>query len=209
MSIPELMKVRHQVAIAGRVTDALTRRPLGGALVNIVEMPAAAKRRLAMKSIQYGGLWNSMAERVDRTRTADDGLFYFLDLPDGEYTITASIERFGKRYGSAQGTFTVSRDATGKMQVGPFEISLPATTVRGKVTGPELVDGVSMAEVRVRGSGERAFSDRQGRYVLAGVEPGERTLVVTARGYASARTKVTLEKPGELATMDIALGLLR
>jgi len=209
MSVPELMGVRHQVAIVGRVTDALTRRPMGGAVVTIVKMPAAAKSRLAMKSIQFGARWKSMAERLDRTRTAEDGLFYFLDLPNGKYTILASIERFGKRYGSSEGTVTVSRDATGKMQIDALEISLPSTTVRGKVTGPELTDGVSMAEVRVRGSGERAFSDRQGKYVLAGVEPGERTLVVTARGYAPATTKVTVGKPGDVATLDIPLGLLR
>jgi hypothetical protein len=146
-----------------------------------------------------------MAERPDRTRTAADGLFYFLDLPDGQYTITASLASSGKRCGATQASATVSRDAKSDVKMAFLEIGLQPTTVQGKVTGAALKAGLMMAEIRVRGSGERAFSDAQGRYVLAGVEPGNRTILVAAQGYRAVAKPVTIGEPGELATLNFAL----
>ncbi len=201
----KVVEVRHQVAIAGRVIDAGAKKPLRGAVVNIVEMPHAMKRQLSTKSMQYGARWGDLAERPDRTRSAADGVFYFLDLPDGKYTLAASVARFGKRYGAARGSATVSRDAQGNVKMAFLEIGLKPTTVQGKVTGAGHKAGVLMAEVRVKGSGERAFSDGQGEYVLAGVEPGQRTILVAAQGYRTAAKPVTIDQPGELATLNFTL----
>jgi hypothetical protein len=209
----KVIEVRHQVAIAGRVIDAGTQKPLAGAEIEIAEMPPALKSALATKSMQYGSRWDAMAERPDRARTAADGLFYFLDLPDGQYTVAASVARLGRRYGVAQCEAKVSRDAQGKVKLAFKEISLQATAVHGKVTGPGHEAGVVMAEIRVKGSGERAFSDESGKYVLAGIEPGrrindepgKRTIIVTAQGYRVATKRVTIEHPGQLATLDFPL----
>jgi hypothetical protein len=203
--VPNVVEVRHQVAIAGRVVDAGVRKPLGGVLVNIVEMPPATKRLLAAKSMQYGSRWDALTERPDRTQTVADGLFYFLDLPDGKYTIAASLARFGKRYGVALGSATVSRDANRGAKLAFLEIGLQPTAVQGKVTGAGHKAGVMMAEIRIKGSGERVFTDAQGQYLLAGVEPGKRTILVTAQGYRLAAKPVTIEQPGELATLNVAL----
>lgn len=201
----KVVEVRHQVAIAGWVTDAGTQKRIGGALVNIVEMPPALKSILRTKAMQYGSRWNAMAERPDRTRTAGDGLFYFLDLPDGKYTIAASLARLGRRYGAARGSASVSRDAKGNLKMAFLEIGLQPTTVQGKVIGGAHKSGVIMAEIRVKGSGERVFSDAQGQYVLAGVEPGKRTILAAAQGYRPVAKPVTIEQPGELATVNFAL----
>jgi len=203
--VVKAIEVRHQVAVAGKVTDVVARKPLGGAVVNIIEMPQALKSLLVTKSMQYGARWAAMAERPDRTQTAADGLFYFLDLPDGKYTIAASVARCGKRYGGARGSATVSRDAKGNVKMAFLEIGLQPTTVQGKVTGAGHKAGVMMAEIRVKGSGELAFSDAQGEYVLAGVEPGKRTILVAAQGYRTAAKPVTIEQPGELAILNFAL----
>ena len=201
----KVLQVRHQVAVAGKVTAVVAKKPVGGAVVNIIEMPHALKSLLVTKSMQYGARWGAMAERPDRTRTAADGLFYFLDLPDGKYTIAASVASCGKRYGGARGSAAVSRDAKGNVKMAFLEIGLQPTTVQGKVTGAGHKAGVLMAEVRVKGSGERAFSDAQGEYVLAGVEPGNRTILVAAQGYRTAAKPVTIEQPGELAILNFAL----
>jgi Carboxypeptidase regulatory-like domain len=201
----KVVEVRHRVSIAGWVTDAGAQKPLGGVAVNIVEMPPAFKSVLRTKAMQYGSRWRAMPERPDRTRTAPDGLFYFLDLPDGKYTIAASLVRFGKRYGAAQCSAAVSRVAKGGPKVAYVQMGLRPTTVEGKVTGSAHKTGVIMAEIRVKGSGERVFTDAQGQYVLAGVEPGKRTILAVAQGYRPAAKPVTIEQPGGLATLNFAL----
>jgi hypothetical protein len=208
--LSKLTEVRRQVAIAGRVIDGDTRKPLAGALVNLVgELPPAMRRLLATKERQYGARWNDMTERPDRALTAADGLFYFMDLPDGNYTIAVSLAGAGKRYGSGQGSAVVSRDAQHNVRRDfPkmfLEIALRATSVQGKVNDSTRGGGVAMAEVRVQGSGEHAFSDSIGRYVLAAIEPGKRTLVVTAQGYPRVKQEVTIAGPGESVTHNFKL----
>ena len=214
--------IRHQVAIAGRVTDVITGKPLYRALVSITPdaMPAAFKSLLEARAMQYGEAWTRMSERPDMARTAVDGIFYFLDLPDGDYGLTASLVSMGKRYGSAQAKATVTRDKNGDINRVFLELALQATTVRGRITSPVHKSGVAMAEVRMKGSGERTFSDGQGQYVLAGIEPieikkrgaskarsviTERTVLVFAQGYRPASKPVALNEVGAIKTLNFEL----
>ena len=57
-----------QVAIAGRVNDGQTGKPVGSAQVSITNMPDAFKKKLEGASKQYGTRWDSLADRPDRTR---------------------------------------------------------------------------------------------------------------------------------------------
>jgi hypothetical protein len=209
--------VRHQVAIAGRLADAGTGKPVGGATVFITEMPAAFRSLIEARARQHGHAWTAMIERPDRARTAADGIFYFLDLPDGDYTLNASLSSMAKRYGTVQTKATVSHDANGDYKLAFLELALQPTTVRGKISGAGQKTGIVMAEVRMKGSGERAFSDVQGQYVLAGVEPIElkkpgargvitkRTVQVFAQGYRPASKQVAINKAGALETLNFEL----
>lgn len=197
--------VRHQVAIAGWVTDGETQKPIAGAVVTIESMTAKFKSTLELKSMQHGDRWKTMTERPDRTTTAPDGHFRFLDLPDGKYALGASLPRAGKRYGPGQGEATVSRDHTGRLRMAAVNIMLQPTTVKGKVTATGQKTGVVMAEVRVKGSGERTFSDVKGEYVLAGIEPGKRIVQVFAQGYKPAAEQAHLKTPGTSQTLNFAL----
>jgi len=149
-----------------------------------------------------------MAERPDRTRTAVDGHFHFLDLPDGDYTLAASLPGSGSRYATVQADGTVSRDAEGNIDMFVADIALPPTALEGQVTDQATGDPVAMAEVRMRGSGERTFSDARdetkGRYLLTSLEAGERTVVVSAQGYGTVTRTVSLSR-GDTAELDIAL----
>jgi hypothetical protein len=200
------LKVRHQVALWGRVTDADTGKALAAARVSIEDggdkSPAVFRKLLQAGALQYGSVWNAMAERPDRTRTADDGTFYFLDLPEGDYTLSASLANMGARYGTAEAKATVSKQSNGDYIRGFVELNLQATTVRGKVMGPRHKNGVVMAEVRVKGSGERTFSDAQGQYVLAALEPGKRTVLAFAQGYTQSEKTVDLRGPGASETLN-------
>ena len=196
--------VRHQVAVTGKVTDLRTRAPLAGVRVEITVAPAAFTVWLAAYARQYGDRWAALAERPDRTTTAADGRYRFLDLPDGQYTFSASLPAAGSRYGAAQAQVTVTRDGQGRIALAAADMSLPPTTLRGQVTG-QGAGALVLAEVRVQGSGERAFTDAQGRYLLAGLETGARHLAVSARGFATATRTVTLSPAGVESVSDFAL----
>jgi hypothetical protein len=187
---------RHRVAIAGHVTDAVSQKAVVGAEVTILEMPPAFKQKL-----QHAGA----SRTLDKARTGKNGLFYFLDLPDGKYVLVASLPGAGKRYGNAQQKAKVSRDEKGDTKIAFVNLTLQPTVVKGKITGAGHKAGVVMAQVQVKGSGERVFSDLQGEYKLTAIEPGSRTLQVFAQGYRPA-SEVLLIVPGEIKTQDFDLG---
>jgi hypothetical protein len=170
---------RHQVAIAGSVTDAQTGKPIARAEVQI-------------------------ASRADCTQTAADGHFHFLDLSDGDYTLAVSLPGLGSRYGTAHVEVTVSHDGEGNIILTTADVVLPATTLRGQIS--ELVSGdpVVMAQVRIEGSGERTYSDGEGRYLLSGLEEGRRKVMVSARGCGTATQTVELSR-GDTTELDVAL----
>jgi carboxypeptidase family protein len=195
---------RRQIAIAGSVTDAQTGRPIGGARVTITAAPAAFTARRDAKALQAGARWETMAERPDRTHTAVDGQFRFLDLPAGRYTLSVSLPGAGTRYGSARAEARVSREAEGRVTMASVDVALPTTTAKGRITGPDGAP-VVMAEVRVKGSGEQTFSDGQGHYLLTGLETGSRTVLVSAQGYQPASSQVELRQPGQARTLNFTL----
>lgn len=197
----KLESSRHQVAIFGRVTDAQTGRALGGVQVAITTAPTAFTSWLEIKAKQYEERWTTLAERPDRTRTAADGHFHFLDLPTGQYTLTASWPGGGTRHGAAKQTVQLT---TNRMRTAA-DLIVPLTTLKGQITGPDAKQPVFLAEVRVQGSGERTFSDAQGSYLLAGLEIGKRTIMVSARGYTAASQTVELKHSGEEVTLNVGL----
>ena len=200
----EWVVVRHMVAIAGRVIDAQSGKPLGGARVKISAGPSAFTSWLATRAKERGQRWAVLDERPDQTRSRGDGHFHFMDLPDGAYTLTATMPESGSRFGSAAGTATVSRDAQGHITPGTMEIHLPPTTVKGVITGVDDAP-VVMAEVRMAGSGERVFSDGEGRYLLTRLEAGARRVEITARGYQKATRTAGLNAAGAVLTVDVSL----
>ena len=197
---------RRQVALAGRVVDGVNGKPLAGARVTIVTMPSLFKKKLEIDAIRYGKQWAAMNERADRTHTREDGLFYFLDLPDGKFGLSVSLSRPGMRYGPAEETASVARDAKGGIAKLVFmDLVLHPTVLKGRITGTGHKSGIAMAEVRVKGSGEHTFSDAQGQYLLPGIEPGKRTVLVFAQGYRDISHAVTIAKVGESQTLNFTL----
>jgi hypothetical protein len=195
---------RHAVAIAGRVVDARTGprpMPIAGVEVTIVVMPEDFKETLARRSRALAGVWEDMAERLDRTWSRADGLFYFLDLPEGQYSVRAVLPNCGERYGEARQDVKVARQPDRRFDLKFFTLPLPPTAVTGTIaTAADENDIVSLAEVRVKGSGERMFSDNRGQFRLTAIEPGDRVLQVAARGYLPTESKVTVAKAGGAQT---------
>ncbi|MDD5320661.1 MAG: carboxypeptidase-like regulatory domain-containing protein [Methylococcales bacterium] len=79
--------IRRQVAICGRVLDESGER-VCGVRVNIVSMPEVFLTRVSTVAGAAEKKWDDLEERLDRTATRMDGIFYFLDLPAGQYTLS-------------------------------------------------------------------------------------------------------------------------
>jgi hypothetical protein len=197
-------EIRHQAAIAGRLTDGQTGRPIGGATIRITSGPPEFDNLLALLAVQHGDRWPRLALRLDRTRTAADGHFHFLDLPDGQYTLEVSIPGPGSRYGTTQSTVQVSRNPDTSINLAAVNPVVQPTTVSGLVTN-QVGDPIIMAAVQIQGSGERAFTDAQGDYRLVGVETGSRTITASAQGLQPVTRTVLLTQAGDEQNLDFTL----
>lgn len=203
----KLEPVRHQVAIAGTVSDAVTGQRIHKALVEITEMPDSFKSRLALRSMQYGSKWETMVERPNRTQTTIDGHFHFLDLPDGNYTLTASLPGAGTRYGSAPKKVQVSRVGD-QIELAAADITLPPTAIQGQITNSGG-EPIVMAKVQVEGTNESVFSDSKGNYLLSGLEVSkvQSTVRVSAQSYQLASQSLELTQ-AEVKTLNFQLNKL-
>lgn len=203
-----------QVAIAGRVLDGETEQPISGAIVQIdKEIPPKFKTILSMKKLQYGAQWEKMSDRIDRKITASDGYFYFVDLPQGEYTLKASLPSVGTSYkqihvSKAKEYTLLSRDKDLKREIIPtskLKIELKLTGIKGKITD-ESEKALFNAKVKVQieeSPGESTLSDRKGNYSLLGLDAspsGQRTvnLIVSAKGYQEKVSQPIEIKQGEV-----------
>jgi len=198
--------IRHQVVLAGRVIDATTKAPLAGALVWLKTGPATWTAWLTARAAGYGERWEKLPIRPDRQYTAPDGTFRFIDLPAGAYTLAASLPGAGKRYSVVEGQATVTApDNEGRVRPAVVELSLPSTSVQGRVLLPNG-DAMHGATVLVLGSGETAFTNADGKYLFAGLEPGKRTLRPSAAGFGPQQTQVVeLKSADDPVTLDFVL----
>lgn len=222
-----LEAIRHQVAIAGQVKDAQTKQVIPGAVVEIADMPESLKSKLDLLAGLYGDDWEKRVERPDRTRTRVDGYFYFQDLPDGSYTLTASLLGTGTRY-SADPTIKtippdsdlesddtevqVSRDSeTGADAIPTVNFYFQPTALLGKVTNSDDED-VLMAKVEIEGSGEYTFTDNDGNYLLSSLEastnpstPRQVKVNVIAQGYQTLTSELVDLNQGQVTTHNLVV----
>lgn len=104
--------IRHQVAICGQVVDTRG-HPVSGIHVTIVSMPEAFSNRVSASARIARSKPVDTEKGLDRTLTKDDGSFYFLDLPDGKYTLNVSDAQMGLQ---DQKETTVSWDKNGEVK---------------------------------------------------------------------------------------------
>ena len=88
--------IRRQVAIGGRVVDE-NNNPVAETQVTITSMPGGFKRQLEGAVRQAGAGWDDLEERLDRARSRLDGIYFFLDLPGGKYSVAAVDTQSGKK----------------------------------------------------------------------------------------------------------------
>ncbi len=198
-------EIRHQVSIAGRVIDALTGRAIAYAEVEITSAPQEFTEWLAERKKQHGGMWDKMQKRPDRMCTQHDGHFHFMDLPDGQYTLQARMPGWGSRYAKGSCTVTVAHGPAGEIIIAQADMTLVPTCIRGQISAQDTTDPIALAEVRIKGSDQRTFSNESGDYCLACVETGERTIIASAQGFEQTSHTVLLNQPGQQGELDMVM----
>jgi hypothetical protein len=118
---------RHQVAIGGRVVDEAD-QPVAAAEVTITGMPEEFQRKIAGTTEMAGGGWERSDRRLDLSRAKPDGIYFFLDLPAGKYTVKGVDRRSGA---AAEKTVTVSWKKDGKVDMAVADLKL-SNAQRGK-----------------------------------------------------------------------------
>jgi protocatechuate 3,4-dioxygenase beta subunit len=196
--------VTHQVALSGRVTDAASGDPLAGARVEVIDGPAEFTSAQAVRARDPA--WSTRARRPGRATTGADGVWYMDDLPPGTYSLRFTLPRAAGVYaGAVVGKQVLPRDGGGVIAA-VADAELAPTLLSGRVTAGGAP--LAMAEVSLRGSAERAVTGADGRWRLAGVEPGARQLRVAAAGHQPATRDLTLASPGAARVEDVELEAL-
>lgn len=203
---------RRQVAIAGIVIDEQTQQPLMGANVQITDAPEQFLAQVRLSALQ--------GRRLNQSATTRDGWFYFINLPSGSYTLTASLPNAAGRYQASNTTIAIVPPSeaippsTTAAQPTWTQLSLCPTTLKGMIQDQKQ-QAIVMAKVWIEGSAAFTFSDSKGQYLLTPLEgwdattdpkaqPPTMTVKVTAPGYEVATQEITLRQ-GEITTLTIRL----
>lgn len=180
-------EIRHRVAIAGSVTDTITGQYMLGAVVKIVEQNLQTKSR-------------------------EDGSFYFIDLPVGQYSLNISAPNLGSRYG----IFTIpnvtvkndDKDGNPTFDSQSFlYVKLSPTRLVGQVKSSENNQPTTIANalVQLRGSETQTLTDKEGRYILSCIQAGKPTVQVSVNGFVTQIKKVEDLIPGKDKLLDFNL----
>lgn len=173
----------HRGSIAGKVVDGRTRQPIAKAVVSIQSGPPEFDQ------------WPAKARR---TTTAQDGFWGFVDLPDGDYTVTIEAPR--ELHYATHTTLQTAKQTEDKPIIEYAPMS--PTGVEGLVHNKDTRAPLHLARVRVHGSNEIVYCDRTGRFLVTGVFPGECTLIIDAVGYRQ-RTFTMSMALGTIGTLGV------
>ena len=179
-----------QGLIVGRVVDAATERPIGGAVVTLQGASAVAAVRVpeAVTMAQRG------AAGQPRILTGADGYFVFRDLPNGAFTVTATKPGYaegasGRRRpgGPSQPVTLEAGQRVGDVVVRLWKYGSLAGSVVDEI-GEPVVGLTVRALRRSPAGGSRRFvlggvagTDDRGMYRIPGLVPGEYVVCACAR----------------------------
>ncbi|NOS89438.1 MAG: carboxypeptidase regulatory-like domain-containing protein [Methylococcaceae bacterium] len=86
--------IRSQVAICGQVVDEHN-QPLGNIEVKLTSMPEKFSARVAMVALNARYSPSLVKHGLDFAVTKSNGSFFFPDLPDGDYSVSAMTAKIG------------------------------------------------------------------------------------------------------------------
>ncbi|NJM63598.1 MAG: carboxypeptidase-like regulatory domain-containing protein [Oscillatoriales cyanobacterium RU_3_3] len=157
----------------------------------------------------------NFSKTVRSNDKCDRWFFHFIDLPPGEYTLTASLPGAAARYKNGTIAVTVppvppSGDNPSQPKFAFANLALSPSGIRGKVTDLEGV-AIGRVNVKIQGSGESTVTNDEGKFQLIGLEApikegSKRTanIVFSAKGYPE-QTETLEFSLGEVVEKNISL----
>jgi hypothetical protein len=97
------------------------------------------------------------------------------------------------------------RDAAGRVQVDPLEVTLSPTRLHGRVTRQNHGEPIMGAKVRLRGDSRTLKTDAEGRYEFGRLVATRLTVEASAPGFVAATRDPIAITPGGDHTVDFAL----
>jgi hypothetical protein len=161
---------RRRVALAGRVIDKRSQTPIAGAVV------------VLRRSVDADG------DRVGRTQSRSDGLFYFMDLRTDTYRLHVSAPHLGTRYGEV----AIDRTVDTQQPVRGDDVALPPTCITGEVADPEKKP-VAGAQVRLVGDTRIVVTGADGCFEFSPLPASNPTIEITAQDFKLFTQSVSLE----------------
>ena len=113
--------IRRRVAIAGRITDP-NNTPQVGVLVTLTSPSKDFKHRVESAASGFKKRIGASYNQNDQKLSKWDGIFYFTDLPDGQYTV--SIHPVGQGTDAEQ-KVSVARDKQNNLAVSQADFTIP------------------------------------------------------------------------------------
>jgi hypothetical protein len=206
--------IRHVVAIAGvvravRITDQIDHTTwregrIPNALVEIIAGPPAFETLVT--TLAAIPAWERQHQRIDRAWSQADGVFFFQDLPPGDYRLRISAPAWGTRYGSTEtDPIMVPPAPVGeRVRMQWVEVTLPVTRVQGVVTDGGTGDPIPGATVRLRGDATIVLTKEDGSYELIRLVQGKPLVEASAPNFKGATRRVELA-PGQARTVNFRL----
>jgi hypothetical protein len=211
------LRIAHYVAIAGCVREKPSALPaevvrdielrLGGVLIEIVAGPPAfeALRAAQLAALAAGAVLRR--PRWDRTYSQADGIYFFTNLPPGDYGLRVSAPGQGTRFGSVASVqpvqVGVQPGAGGRWAAAPFDVLLPSTRLRGVLRRAGSEAPVMLATVRVLGEAAAVRSDEDGNFELRRLPAGRVVIDISAAGLAPVQQAITVRAGEEVVIGDI------
>jgi hypothetical protein len=228
------INLRHTVSIAGVVRNVLLngdpapespeeqrnlelRRRIAGALVEIMVEDAPAVFQTMVNAKQANPLWAQQRQRIDRTWSHSDGIFYFLDLPAGEagegYRLRITMPHMGTRFSMVETPMVIvpKRPAGAPRPPVRVDVELPSTRIRGAVTQRIVHDDGTVETQPVVGARIHLFGDSTyvrtragGHYELDRLLAGKPMIEILVTGFEPITHRVEL-LPGQVITANVQI----
>ncbi len=213
-----ITSIAHRVSLAGRVEIGIAKgndwiplsSPVKPVTVDIIKGPERFMYHMKLKALSHGTAWEGLSHRPDRTLTAVDGSFYFVDLPDGDYELQAIAPRELTHLVAIKSA-VISVQSSAKLAF--ITLKLANTGIMGLVTKEDDKTPIPFAKVQVLGSGEQVRCDDKGKYQLLNLEVSPKNkrnvkLYISQRRYTEITTDPIPIKRGEVvAKQDFQLTL--
>jgi Carboxypeptidase regulatory-like domain len=180
----EEIPIRHKVAIAGTVNDEITKQPIVDAVIELVS------QNLHIHICEEGSFYvidrpKGLIKLPTSLAKIRNGFFYFMDLPDGEYTLKVSAPNLESRYEPVKEQRVIAPNWQ-------FLVQLSPTRLIGQVKRSDNNEPIANAVVKLGGSEYQTFTDEKGEYILLGIVASQPKVQVSHQRFEQSFRTVEL-----------------